>query len=250
MKTTLIYDLPTRVFHWLFALLFIIAFTIGNTVDDDSSAFSYHMIAGIVLCFIVLLRLAWGIFGSKYARFSGFALDPRQLFSYFAGILTGDKRKWIGHNPASSWAAITMMAFALGLGITGYLMTTGQGGDAVEEAHELLANGFLIVVLLHLAGVAIHSLRHRDGIWRSMFNGQKTAIPEGNAVVRTYRTVGILFLLVSVGLSVYLAQNFDYKSRDLNVFGFRLNLGETEEDEKLEIENAHREQRDNDEDED
>lgn len=248
MKTTFIYDLPTRVFHWLFALLFILAFSIGSTVDDDSSAFSYHMIAGIVLCLIVILRLVWGIIGSKYARFSGFSLHPKELFRYFTGITTGDRRKWAGHNPASSWAAITMMVFALGLGATGYLMTTGQGGDAVEEAHELLANGFLAVVLLHLAGVAVHSLRHRDGIWKSMLNGQKTAIPDDNALVRPYKTVGILFLLVTVGISAFLVQNFDSKSRDLTVFGSRFHLAEAEDNHASE--NDHRERRGNHEDED
>lgn len=47
MKAKRVYDLPTRVFHWLFATLFVVAFTIGNTVDDESLVFSYHMIAGL-----------------------------------------------------------------------------------------------------------------------------------------------------------------------------------------------------------
>lgn len=39
MKKKAVYDLPTRLFHWLFALLFLIAFIIAKTIDDESSLF-------------------------------------------------------------------------------------------------------------------------------------------------------------------------------------------------------------------
>ena len=55
-----------------------------------------------------------------------------------------------------------MVALALSLGTTGYLMATGPESHTLEEVHELLANAFLVVVLLHLAGIAVHALKHRD----------------------------------------------------------------------------------------
>lgn len=239
MNKVFVYDLPTRVFHTLFALFFVIAFSIGSGVDDEASLFSYHMIAGMILCFLVLFRVIWGIIGTAHARFSGFALDPRELLLYFKGLLSGDKRRWTGHNPASSWAAITMMLFALGLGTTGYLMTSGQGGKELKELHELLANGFLIIVLLHIAGVALHSLRHRDGIWKSMFNGTKTEIADGMSPVRPYRTVGVFLLLATLGFSMHLIRSFDSTTRELTVFGTRLQLGEAEDDEHEHNEYRH-----------
>ncbi|MCC6221438.1 MAG: cytochrome b/b6 domain-containing protein [Deltaproteobacteria bacterium] len=231
MKQKFVYDLPMRVFHWLFALLFVAAFAIGKTVDDDSLVFSYHMLGGIVLCFLVVLRVLWGIFGTKYSRFSGFALQPNELALYLKGVVAGEKRKWLGHNPASSWAAIAMMAFALGLGITGYLMTTGQCSEDLEEVHELLANGFFIIVLFHLAGVAIHTLRHKDAIWKSMFTGWKSDIPEESTPVRSHSVIGILFLLTTLWFSTYLAQNFDSSTASLSIFGSKFHLGEAEENE-------------------
>lgn len=230
MKQRFIYDLPTRIFHWLFALLFLVAFTIGKNIDDDDLLFSYHMIAGITLCFLVLLRVVWGIFGSKYSRFTGFSLNPKELLLYLKGILTGDKRKWAGHNPASSWAAIVMMSFALGLGITGYLMTNSGGGDDLEDIHELLANGFIIVVLFHITGLALHTLRHRDNIWKSMINGEKTDLSEENELVPPYRTLGMLVLLIILSFSTYLTLNFDDKSRNIRIFGTQFHLGEAEDD--------------------
>lgn len=230
MKKTFVYDVPTRVFHWLFALLFIVAFTIASTVDDDLAIFSYHMIAGMVMFLLVTLRVVWGIFGTKYARFTSFSLHPRTLLRYFKELLTGDKRKCTGHNPATSWAAIVMMFFAMALGVTGYLMASEQGGEDLKEVHEILANGFFVIVLLHIAGVALHTLSHKDAIWKSILSGSKTGVPEESNAIRPYRAVGILLLAITVGFSAYLVQNFDAGSRDLVVFGSRLHLGEAEDE--------------------
>ncbi len=231
MSNKRVYDLPTRVFHSLFALLFITAFSIGNTVDDDSSLFSYHMIAGLTLCFLVVFRIFWGLLGSKYARFSHFSLHPKNLFEYFRGILSGDSRKWVGHNPASSWAAIVMMLFSLGLGISGYLMSNGPVGEDLEEIHELLGNGFLVIVLLHIAGIALHSLRHKDRIWKSMISGKKSGIPEETSQVPAHSAVGILLLVVTIGFAGYLTQNFDRKTRNVTILGAKFHLGEADDDE-------------------
>lgn len=127
--TTRIYDLPTRIFHWLFAGSFLTAFTIANTVDDESTIFAYHMLAGLVMGFIVLWRIVWGFIGSTHARFSDFSLNPKSLLQFGKGVLTGQGRLWAGHNPASSWAAITMLLLALALGVTGYLMANGSAGE-------------------------------------------------------------------------------------------------------------------------
>lgn len=228
MRNRLIYDMPTRLFHWLFAGLFIAAFLIAKTVDDESPIFSYHMLAGLLLSFTVLLRIAWGFFGSKYARFASFALHPKDLLAYFGNILSGKKRKWAGHNPASSWATLSMLALSLGLGATGYLMASGQKED-FEDVHELLANGFLVVVLMHVAGVILHALRHQDGIAMAMFNGAKSDIPQVETISNSRPAVALLFVGLVAVFTLHLARNFDGQKQTLNFFGTTLQLGENEE---------------------
>ena len=229
MKSKRVYDLPTRLFHWLFAFLFIVAFSIGNTADDDSALFSYHMIAGIVMCFLVFLRLVWGVFGTRYARFSDFALRPKELYCYLTGLLNGDKKRWAGHNPASSWAAIVMIILAVSLGVTGYLMISGQSGEVIEEVHELLANGFVIVVILHITGIFLHTLRNRDRLWKSMLDGRKSELLEQIAPVRSHRIIGGFLLLTILGFTVHLLNNFDSQSRELVLLGSTLKLAEAED---------------------
>ena len=65
MNAVRVYDLPTRVFHWSFAGLFVAAYAIANLVDDESARFAWHMLAGLMLGLAVLLRLVWG--GDRHA---------------------------------------------------------------------------------------------------------------------------------------------------------------------------------------
>ncbi len=234
MKPYYLYDLPTRIFHWLFAGFFLIAFIISKTVDDDSSLFSWHMLAGMLLVFVAFLRIILGIVGGNYSKFSRFSFDPRDLFHYFKGILTGDKKRWHGHNPASSWVTVIMLALALGLGITGYLMSSGGENDFYEELHELLANAFIIVVILHICGIVLHTLRHREMISLSMIGGRKKDLLPNADSSSNRTTLGLIFLGLVIIFGVYLGVNYNSSRRSINIFGTMLSLGESEENESKE----------------
>ena len=227
MKNQLVYDLPMRIFHWLFAGLFIGAFLIAKTIDDDSPIFTYHMLAGLILGYTVLLRILWGFVGTKYSKFNSFALRPKDLVAYFVGIISGDKRRWAGHNPASSWASLVMFALALGLGTTGYLMASGQT-ETFEDVHELLANGFLVVVLMHVAGIILHAIRHQDGFVMTMVNGTKENIPTTGTEISSTPVVALVFVILVAMFIANLAINFDRQNQTLKLFGTTLQLGENE----------------------
>lgn len=230
MREILVYDLPTRVFHWLFAGLFIAAFAISNLVDDESARFPLHMLAGLGMVSVIVLRLAWSVVGTRHARLGDLVLNPAQLLAYFRGMFTSGGRRWAGHNPASSWAAVAMVGLGLGLGASGYLMTTGAGGDTLKDAHELMANAFLAVALLHIGGVAAHVLRHRDHLHTSMVTGRKPALSSDQAPVRPATVAGIGFVVLA-GLAMgYLLQHYDAQARTLDLFGTSMQLGEYEDD--------------------
>ena len=228
MKKQLVYDLPTRLFHWLFAALFATAYLIANA-DDESPIFQYHMLAGLVMGFIVVFRVVWGFVGTRYARFGSFVLGPRALFRYLTNIFSGEKQPVrAGHNPASSWAAIAMLGLAAGLGVTGYLMASSGDIRAYKELHELLANTFLAIVLLHIAGVILHVMRHRDGFQRSMIDGCKQEVPDGEAISNRRAGVGVVFAAITAAFAAYLVHNYDATTRTLDFFGSTLRLGEIE----------------------
>jgi cytochrome b len=230
MRRVLVYDLPTRLFHWLFAGLFITAFTIANVVDDDSARFSLHMLAGLGMMFVIALRIIWSLAGTRHARLGDLVLNPAHLVAYFTGMFSPGSKRWIGHNPASSWAAVTMVSLGVGLGVTGYLMATGAESDWLEETHEFMANAFLVVVLLHIAGVMAHVLRHRDRLESSMITGKKQALADDQEPVQARPIAGLAFVLLTAVFIGYLLQNYDAQARTLGLFGATLQLGENEHD--------------------
>lgn len=231
MSRRLVYDLPTRLFHWMFAALFLVGFVIAKTIDDDSSWFNFHSLAGLTMGFLVLLRIVWGVFGTKHARFTGFALNPKDLIAYFKGILFGDKKRWAGHNPASSWAGVIMMFLALGLAMTGYLMTSGPDKESYEDIHELFANGFMIVVILHVAGIILHTFRYKEMIARSMIDGSKVNIAPADSISHSESSFGILLVGLVVVFGLSMVKNYNPQSRSLDFFGTKLQLSESESNE-------------------
>lgn len=226
MQKQLVYDLPTRLFHWFFSGLFLTAFIIAKTIDDDSLWFSFHSLAGLTLGFVVFLRLLWGVSGTRHARFSGLALNPFELFNYFNGIFSAENKKWAGHNPASSWAGILMMVLGLGLAVTGYFMTSGPNKETFEDVHELFANSFIIVVVLHVAGIILHTIRHREMIGLSMLDGKKANVHRGEEISSSKSIFGVLFLALSISFALNLFKNFDRQTGVLQFFGTTLQIGE------------------------
>lgn len=244
MRRVLVWDLPTRLFHWLFAGSFLTAFVIGKATDDDGSLFPVHMLLGLVLVFMVALRLVWGVVGSRWSRFASFPTRPGELLAYVKGAISGGAERYAGHNPGSSWAAFVMLAIVVGLGVTGVMM--GNGSEAAEGVHELLANGMILVVVAHLAGIALHTFRHKELIALSMVDGQKEAEPAA-AIPSARPLAGVAFLALTGAWAGALFTTYDAGTGEVGLLGLR--LGEGEEHEGGEGGERHeRHERDHDED--
>lgn len=230
MEKSKVFDLPTRLLHWLFAGLFIAAFTIAKTTDDESPLFSQHMLLGLLLTLTATLRFFWGIFGSRYAKFSSFPLKPSQLGIYFKDILSTKGKQYFSHNPASAWAALLMIILSFGLGITGILMATGQK-ESLEDLHELLANAFAFVAFGHVTGVILHSIRHRDGIGFSMIHGKKDVTQSAQPITNSHPLIAMIMAGIIGVFAFHIYGNYDSKNGTTSVFGISLQLGENETNE-------------------
>lgn len=224
MKRILVWDLPTRLFHWLLAGSFIAAFTIANVMDDDSPTFAVHMLLGAVMGLMVVLRVVWGFVGSRYARFGSFAFGPSDVLAYLKGTVSGEGKRYIGHNPGSSVAIWAMLGLTLGLGVSGALMSTNE---ALEEVHEVLSYALLAVVVTHVVGVIWHTLRHRENITASMVSGYKDGEPE-SAIPSVHPAAAAVFLALTAAWAGLLVQGYDGATRTvtLPLVGTTLQLGE------------------------
>lgn len=172
-----VWDLFVRVFHWSLVASFAIAFLTGDEME------ALHIWAGYAAAGLGTLRLVWGLIGTKYARFTQFVRSPASVLRYMRDIATGREARYVGHNPAGGAMVVALLAMLVGLSVTGILMTTPAywHSEVLEEIHEVIANLTLGLVLLHIAGVALASIRHHESLVHAMITGRKRA-PEGDDV--------------------------------------------------------------------
>jgi cytochrome b len=172
-----VWDPLVRTFHWTLALSFAVAW-----LSSEPSG-RLHELAGYIVGMLVLARVAWGFLGSGYARFSQFMQPPAAIAAYLSSIATGSERRFIGHNPAGGAMIVILLASMMATAATGWLLTTDTfwGSLAIQRVHSILAHGVLLLVLAHLGGVALASVRHRENLVRAMVVGDKRAAGPGDA---------------------------------------------------------------------
>lgn len=211
MQRILVWDIPTRLFHWLFAASFAAAWL----TSESDEWLSIHAFFGYLMLGLIGFRLVWGAVGGHYARFTAFLYAPKAGMAYLRQALSGGGARHVGHNPAGSQAVFLLLVLGLAVGLTGLLVQGGeeqQGaaagwlgyalGNMLKEGHEAAATLMLLVVFGHLMGVALESWLHKENLARAMVTGMKQA-PQGNPASRPYLLVGLLLAATVVGFGVW-----------------------------------------------
>jgi cytochrome b len=181
-----VWDPLVRIGHWTLVAAFFTAYL----VEDDF--LSVHVWAGYVLASVVAFRMLWGLIGTRHARFADFVRGPRAVLGYFRDALAQRGPRYLGHNPAGGAMVLALLVCLTvtavsGLGLYGVeegagplagWIAEGRHEDAWEEVHEVFANLSLLLVILHVAGVAFSSVMHRENLVRAMITGRKrTTVP-------------------------------------------------------------------------
>ncbi|WP_139556545.1 cytochrome b/b6 domain-containing protein [Methylotetracoccus oryzae] len=174
----LVWDLPTRLFHWSLALSFA-----GAYLTAESERWrDVHVTLGYVVLGLLVFRLFWGFMGSRYARFAEFVRGPSAIRAYLSSLTAGRPTHYTGHNPLGAVAILLLIGLGLASSVSGWLLYAEVGGesleDALEELHEVLSNGMLAVVVLHIAGVIHGSFVHRENLAWAMLTGHKQGAAE------------------------------------------------------------------------
>jgi cytochrome b len=202
MTRVLIWDLPVRLFHWMLTLLILGALAISLLVDDSSPWYPYHSVLALIAAPLIVLRILWGFVGTRHARFWSFLFSPKAVVKYFIDALRWRETRHSGHNPGAAYFVILLMVLPLLSVLSGYQL--GQGNKQVKEFHEILAYVLLGVIGVHILGVILHTLRHKEMIAVSMIDGKKQA-EASQAIPSSRPVVGLLFLMIALawGVSVY-----------------------------------------------
>lgn len=195
-----VWDGLLRAFHWSLVALVSIAIATGLAGGDWMT---WHARAGQAIAALLVLRLSWGLWGSRYARFSQFWPTPYRVITYLRGRWQG-----LGHNPLGALSVIAVLAlllFQVGSGLLGNdeIAFTGPWAGAIDEElslkltswHRLVAKALYGWITLHLVAIALHSLVKRHPLLRAMWTGRRPGAPAAAAArVPTWR-VGLSLLL-------------------------------------------------------
>ena len=209
-----VWDLPTRLFHWLLAALVVVGLVTGFLSPEWWM--DIHVWAGYGIVVLVVFRLIWGVFGPQYSRFSSFAFAPREVFEHLRGVLMRRPAHYLGHNPAGAMMIFALMAVLVAITVSGLLVLGGeenQGplagvvrfplGDAAKDVHEFLVYALMAMVVVHVAGVAVESKMGGENLVATMINGDKK-LPAGTppAALRRARPMAAA---ISLGLFTLIA---------------------------------------------
>jgi len=202
-----IWNIPVRLFHWTLASCFITAW-----LTRDNRYLDIHIFAGYLMAGLIIFRILWGIIGGPYARFRDFAFGWHEVWSYLKGVLNRRPPRFLGHNPAGSWAIYLLLTLGILIVVTGLLGLGGeeqQGplagwlnypqGKLAQDLHELLAWLMLAVVGTHLIGVLVESLLHKENLVRAMLTGYKPAPANTIAAASQWKTGGVMAIMILAG---------------------------------------------------
>lgn len=193
-REVLVWDLPVRVFHWTLVLSFA-----GAWLTAESERWRLlHVGLGYAMALLVCFRLVWGVIGTRHARFANFVRGPSAVLAYLRSLLGPRPQHHVGHNPAGAWAIVGLLALGLVVVAAGWATFENLGGEWPEELHEGAATLMLAVVAMHVAGVALSSLLHRENLVRAMFTGRKRGTP-GDAIASPWRLVAALLVVAVAG---------------------------------------------------
>jgi cytochrome b len=192
-ETTQVWDIAVRTFHWSL----VAAFAVAYLTEDDFE--TLHVYAGYLVLGLISFRVIWGLIGTRHARFSDFVCGMKTTELYLKSILTGKPKHYLGHNPAGGMMILVMLFSLFLLSYSGLATYAEDGkgplahteisivatafahekhhrsakGEFWEEIHEFLANFTLFLIFIHLAGVAVSSIVHRENLVRAMVTGKK-----------------------------------------------------------------------------
>ncbi|MDR1855354.1 MAG: cytochrome b/b6 domain-containing protein [Azoarcus sp.] len=202
-----VWDIPTRLFHWLLVALVAAAFLTG--FDVGGSFGEIHKTIGLAVVGLLAFRIVWGFVGSTYARFTQFVPGPGRVFAYLRG-------QWheLGHNPLGAFSVLALLTLTLIQVVSG-LFASGENGSFTPPLNALVSSatsdaftGFharfgwwlvAAIVCLHVASIVFYAVVKKHFLLPAMFTGRAET---DDADAQDARGGGWLAFVVAVVIAV------------------------------------------------
>lgn len=181
-----VWDLPLRVFHW--ALVGLVSGAIATGLAGGAWM-SWHARAGQAIAALLVFRLGWGLWGTRYARFAQFWPTPGRIWAYLRGRWQG-----LGHNPLGALSVFAVLALLVTQVLTGLFGNdeigfAGPWSGWIDEDlslkltgwHKLAAKLLYAWLGLHLAAIGVYVFVRRRPLLRGMWAGYQPGATAASA---------------------------------------------------------------------
>ncbi len=204
-KIVTVWDLSTRLFHWLLVVLFGLSWL---SAELGGNWMIWHTRFGFVTAGLILFRIIWGFVGSESSRFTQFIKGPRKVLAYLKGE---DQKEYNTHNPAGALSVIALLGLISLQVVTGlfsnddifiegplaYLISYDAQLE-MTELHEMVFNLLILFVALHLAAIVWYQRFKGEKLVQAMLHGRKESEEEAPKI----RSGLPLFVAILVGAAV------------------------------------------------
>ncbi|WP_158934865.1 cytochrome b/b6 domain-containing protein [Burkholderia sp. S171] len=212
-RPVLVWDMPTRVFHWLVVVLAAAAYATSKLNWMD-----WHVRIGETLLALVLFRLLWGFFGSETARFRSFLSGPAAAWRHLRHLFHREADVQVGHNSAGGWMVVLLLALLLGETLSGLYVNNDVADDgpltqwvpasianAITALHTILWDALLAAVVLHVLAIVVYAVAKGHNLLRPMLTGRKRLPERIHAPRQASAMLALLLLVISAVLVTLLA---------------------------------------------
>ena len=209
----IVWDLPTRLFHWLLVVLVAAAYVTWRLNWLD-----WHARIGETVLMLLLFRLAWGCIGSETARFRSFIASPLAATRYLRHAARREPDLQVGHNPAGGWMVMLLLVVLLGETLSGLYVNNdvAEAGpltrlvpasvaNAITVLHALLWDVLLATVALHVLAIVLYAALKGHNLLRPMLTGRKQLAAGVAAPRLASPALAILALAAAIAVVLLLA---------------------------------------------
>ena len=182
-KQVAVWDLPTRLFHWVLAVLVINCVV---TAKIGGNFMTYHMYSGYLVLSFLFFRLLWGVLGGYHSKFVNFVRGPSIVLQYAIGLTKKNTPHYLGHNPLGGWSVVAMLLSLLLQAMSGlfasddiftegplYPLVSNSVSNALTRIHNINAIVIACLIAIHLTAIIFHLVVKHENLIKPMFTGIK-----------------------------------------------------------------------------
>lgn len=204
-----VWDIPTRLFHWILVLLVASAYVTARLGWID-----WHFYVGYSILTLVAFRILWGFLGSDTSRFAGFVRGPAAAIAHLKHVARRQVEAEPGHNPAGAFMVLALLGLLLFQTVSGLFSNDGlfvEGplagliapdlSSRITGWHAFAFDLILIAVALHVAAILAYAVLLRQDLVRPMITGWRRlpAAAAAPQLAPAWRA-GLLLLIAAAGV--------------------------------------------------